>query len=584
MNKYDSIFSKLSVLNISLIIAVSLIIATSSVMIADKLLLNQVINSSSVNMKYIETNLLDYNTEVVSTMSKITFSQAFKNFLTLPVTSPQMHFELVTDLGQYLDTVKPNLTPKGSHIRISGINSLYYTSNSLSWDKDMDNVIENYMTIGHSIPNKILYHNTTTFGLKKGFPYKNSIFATKPLIDTITHDMYGYILVIIDEAIINHMYQHYITPGISISIISSDGSIWSSSNRQAMGSVDSTLLYNAQKLSDSQNNSIQIDKDGKPYTLLAQYVPFYDIYIVQEVDKSVAFSEFYQLKYFIFAILLIVICITIITVYFISRKITQPLTQVVDVMSNLTGENLSKQQISVTGSYETRMLSTTYNNMIQVMDKHMKDLVIEQEERRKAELSALQMQIHPHFLYNTLSSIKYLAKEHRVEEVENTIHSLISILQNTIGTTDEMISLEKEIENLNYYVYINQIRYGERIKVNFNIPDEFLNFNIPKLTIQPFVENAFFHAFADAQPGTINIFARSKEDDFIIEVIDNGTGIPSNQVDTLATNKRFHLTGIGIHNVDERLKLLYGDKYGINIQSDLGFGTSIIITLPKNPV
>ena len=583
MNKYDSIFSKLSILSISLIIAVSLIIATSSIMIADKLLLRQVINSSSINMKYIETNLLDYNTEVVSTMSKITFSQAFKNFLTSPVTSPLKHFELVTDLGKYLDTIKPNLTPKGSHIRISGTNSLYYTSNSLSWDKDMDNVIENYMTISYSIPNKILYHNTTTFGLKKRFPYKNSIFATKPLVDTITHDMYGYILVIIDEAIINQMYQHYISPGISISIISSNGSIWSSSNRQAIGNIDSDLLYYAKTLNGSQDISTQIIKDGKRYTLLTQYVPFYDAYIIQEIDKSIAFNEFYQLKYFIFAILVIVICITIITVYFISRKITKPLIHVVDVMSNLTGQNLSKQQISVTGSYETRMLATTYNDMIQVMDLHMRDLILEQEERRKAELNALQMQIHPHFLYNTLSSIKYLAKEHKVDEVENTIHSLISILQNTIGTSDEIIILREEIENLNHYVYINQIRYGDRIKVNFNIPEDFLNIKIPKLTIQPFVENAFFHAFNDTQSGIINIFARSKENDLIIEVIDNGAGIPQNQVDNLITNKSFHVTGIGVHNVDERLKLLYGDAYGIKIQSDLGFGTSIIITIPQSP-
>lgn len=580
MIKYDSVFFKLLVLSIFLTVTVSFIIATSSTLIAEKLLLRQVINSSSANINYVENSLSDYNAEVVSTMYKVTSSQAFKNFLTLPIINTTMHFDLVCDLGKYLDTIKTDLTPSGSHIRISGNNSMYYTSNSLSWDKEMDNVLEDYMTINGGIPNEILYHNNT-YAFQKSFPYKNSIFATKPLVDNMTQKMYGYILVIINEAALHEMYNQYVTPGICLSIISSDGSIWSSSNREIIGTTDPILAVHAKNITANHHTARQVTKDGKPHTILAQYLPFYDAYIIQEIDKSIAFSEFYQLKYYIFGILLIVLCITAVTVYFISRKITKPLIQVVDVMSNLTGQNLDKQKIAVTGGYETRMLAATYNNMTEVMDNHMKNLILEQEERRKAELNALQMQIHPHFLYNTLSSIKYLAKDNHIDEVENTIHSLISILQNTIGTTDEMITIEKELENLNYYVYINQIRYGERIKVNINIPKEFLHVNIPKLTIQPFVENAFFHAFNDTQSGNISIFAQSKKNDLMIEVIDNGTGIQPNQLDTLTTNKKYHVTGIGIHNVDERLKLLYGQEYGIKIQSDLGFGTSIIITIPK---
>lgn len=580
MIKHDSVFFKLLILSISLTVAVSLIIATSSTMIAEKLLLRQIISSSSVNLNYIENRLLDYNTEVVSTIYKISFSQAFKNYLTLPISTATDHFNLICDLGKYLDTIKDDLTPKGSHIRISGNNSMYYTSNSLNWDQEMDNVLEEYMTVNNVIPNKILYHNNT-YGFKKSFPYKNSIFATKPLIDNITQEMYGYVLVIINEAILHQMYSQYVSPGISISIVSSDGSIWSSSNRDVTGTEGATFLGYAQDIIEHNKSYIQDMRNGKHYTIMAQYLPFYDAYIIQEIDKSLAFSEFYQLKYYIFGILLIVVFITIVTVYFISKKITKPLIHVVDVMANLTGKNLHKQHIAVTGGYETQMLASTYNNMIEVIDNYMKNLVREQEERRKAELNALQMQIHPHFLYNTLSSIKYLAKSDKIEQVENTIHSLISILQNTIGTTDEMITLRQEIENLHHYIYINQMRYGEFIKVDFNIPEEFLDSKIPKLTIQPFVENAFFHAFNGKQSGNINIFVRGKDRDLIIEVIDNGTGIKQSQLETLTTNKKYHVTGIGIYNVDERLKLLYGNQYGIAIRSDLGFGTCVTITIPK---
>lgn len=580
MIKHDSVFFKLLMLSISLTVAVSFIIATSSTMIAEKLLLRQIISSSSVNLNYIENRLLDYNTEVVSTIYKISSSQAFKNYLTLPISTATDHFSLICDLGKYLDTIKDDLTPKGSHIRISGNNSMYYTSNSLNWDQEMDNVLEEYMTVNNIIPNKILYHNNT-YGFKKSFPYKNSIFATKPLIDNITQEMYGYVLVIINETILHQMYSQYVSPGISISIVSSDGSIWSSSNRDVTGTEGATFLGYAQNIMENNKSYTQDMRDGKHYTIMAQYLPFYDAYIIQEIDKSLAFSEFYQLKYYIFGILLIVVFITIVTVYFISKKITKPLIHVVDVMANLTGKNLNKQHITVTGGYETQMLASTYNNMLEVIDNYMKNLIQEQEDRRKAELNALQMQIHPHFLYNTLSSIKYLAKSDKIEQVENTIHSLISILQNTIGTTDEMITLRQEIENLYHYIYINQMRYGEFIKVDFNIPEEFLDAKIPKLTIQPFVENAFFHAFNGKQSGNINIFVRAKDRDLIIEVIDNGTGIKQSQLETLTTNKKYHVTGIGIYNVDERLKLLYGNQYGIAIRSDLGFGTCVTITIPK---
>lgn len=581
MIKHDSVFFKLLMLSITLTVAVSFIIATSSTMIAEKLLLRQVISSSSVNLNYVQNSLLNYNTEVVSTIYKISFSQAFKNYLTLPINSTAEHFDLICNLGKYLDTMKDDLTPKDSHIRISGNNYMYYTSNRLNWDKEMDNVLEKYMTVNNVIPNEILYHNNT-YAFKKSFPYKNSIFATKPLIDNITQEMYGYVLVVINEAILYQMYSQYVNPGMSISLVSSDGSIWSSSNREDIGQTDITLLNYAQNIIEDNKSYIQDTRGNKQYTIIAKYLPFYDAYIVQEIDKTIAFSEFYQLKYYIFGILLVVLLITVITVYFISNKITKPLIHVVDVMSNLTGKNLNKQYITATGGYETQMLASTYNNMIEVIDNYMKNLIWEQEERRKAELNALQMQIHPHFLYNTLSSIKYLAKSDKIEQVENTIHSLISILQNTIGTTDEMITLEQEIENLHHYIYINQMRYGEFIKVNFNIPEEFLDIKIPKLTIQPFVENAFFHAFNGKQSGNINIFVRSKDNDLIIEVIDNGTGIKQSQLETLTTNKKYHVTGIGIHNVDERLKLLYGEKYGIVIQSDLGFGTSVMITIPKS--
>lgn len=189
------------------------------------------------------------------------------------------------------------------------------------------------------------------------------------------------------------------------------------------------------------------------------------------------------------------------------------------------------------------------------------------------------MQINPHFLYNTLTSIKYLAKQQRLDEVDETIHSLISILQNVIGKTDSMTTVRDEIENLGYFIYINQVRYGNGIKVDYQIARDCYDLMMPKLIIQPFIENAFFHGFVGTDVGNITVFINSDEELLMIEVIDNGVGMANSE--TTINEKKYHFSGIGINNVHERIQLLYGEEYGIEVYSEVGEGTSIIIKLPK---
>ena len=216
--------------------------------------------------------------------------------------------------------------------------------------------------------------------------------------------------------------------------------------------------------------------------------------------------------------------------------------------------------------------------MIEKIDYYVKNLISEEEERRKAELNALQMQINPHFLYNTLSTIKYLARGEKINEVENTIDALISILRNTIGTTEEMATIESEIENLKQYVYINKLRFGGETNVTFKVDESCRNLLIPKLIIQPFIENAFFHAFTGNSRGEINVFINKCGNFVLVEIMDNGIGMEVTDINKL--KKKKIKGGIGIKNVDERIKLIYGEEFGVKIDSELGYGTIISIKIP----
>ena len=193
------------------------------------------------------------------------------------------------------------------------------------------------------------------------------------------------------------------------------------------------------------------------------------------------------------------------------------------------------------------------------------------------------MQINPHFIYNTLASVKWLIWQGRIEKSTETIDAFISLLQNTISNKDEMITIAQEIENLKNYVLINHIRYGDSISVNFFVMPNCEEYIVPKLIFQPFIENAFFHGFTDKESGSIHVFINEKDGILICEIIDNGIGICDKDMKNLFTKsykRHEHYTSIGINNVHDRIKLLYGDKYGVAITSELDKGTTVRITMP----
>ncbi len=159
------------------------------------------------------------------------------------------------------------------------------------------------------------------------------------------------------------------------------------------------------------------------------------------------------------------------------------------------------------------------------------------------------------------------------EKSVETIHALISLLQNTIGNINETNTntVEQELDNLKNYVYINQMRYGDRIKMHYFISPECLACEVPKLMIQPFIENAFFHGFNQKKEGYIQLLISQREEELLCEVVDNGDGMEIESRSNLpkSKGKRHFFSGIGILNVQERIQLLYGEKYGIEVDSIL---------------
>ena len=212
-------------------------------------------------------------------------------------------------------------------------------------------------------------------------------------------------------------------------------------------------------------------------------------------------------------------------------------------------------------------------------------VVQEQKQENDLRYEALRAQINPHFLFNTLSTIKWSAKMSGANNVSKTISALGRLLEVSINKGEEEVCFSEEFELVKCYVYIQNVRYNDKFELQLKVEDERIySYRVPKLILQPIVENSIIHGFGDMVDNcVIKIDAYGKGESVIIDVIDNGTGIDKDRLEGLmhSKNAKQKFSGIGLKNVHERIRLKYGDQYGISINSAGGEGTTVSIAIPK---
>lgn len=322
------------------------------------------------------------------------------------------------------------------------------------------------------------------------------------------------------------------------------------------------------------------ERSGSTVTILKKELPYYQCTAYGIIDNSKTLEHLYNVPA-IFFICIAIMLVSCVIIYLVIKQTTKPLSKLVAEMSNARDTKYD-EHINLTGSKEVEELSSTYNAMLDEMNRYISELLTIQKGKRKAEIAALQMQINPHYIYNTLASIKWLIFQGNVEKSTKTIDAFIALLRSTISNTDEYITISKEIESLKNYVLINNTRYGDKVQVEYFVTFGCEEYKIPKMILQPFVENAFFYAFPYQESGNIKILVRTLGGNLQIQIIDNGIGISDERLRELTSRSSTteHYSGIGIINVDDRLKLIYGNEYGINITSEENQGTTVTIVVP----
>ena len=270
----------------------------------------------------------------------------------------------------------------------------------------------------------------------------------------------------------------------------------------------------------------------------------------------------------------------------VSARISKPLRRLNDSVKEWESGNMNPD-IYAGGSMEVEHLGKTLRSTVAQIQQLMDDIVVEQEEKRKSELDALQSQINPHFLYNTLDSIVWMITGERYDDAVFMITQLASLFRISLSKGKTVIRIEEEVKHAQNYMNIQKIRYKNSFEVDFQIDEDIRDGCIVKLVLQPLLENAIYYGmeFMDGE-GEIHVRGYRKDDDIYLEVEDNGLGMPEEEAAELLNGKERphkHGSGVGLINVHSRLKLRFGEEYGLIIHSCPDEGMMIQIHIPYIP-
>ncbi|MEG1474177.1 MAG: histidine kinase [Longicatena sp.] len=326
---------------------------------------------------------------------------------------------------------------------------------------------------------------------------------------------------------------------------------------------------------DSKKNTINMN--GESYYLETKQIQNTDWKIMNLVSSDYVFEELHNFRNMLMIYGVMFFVILIIVASFIYHSIYDPLHNILKSMNSLDENNLMNSRVYDEGKDEIHEVSTNFNDLLNRVQELLETVESEQEQKRETQFQLLQAQINPHFLFNTLNTLHFMAIMNEDKPVSEGISALAKLLRNTIIDSKEVISVKEELENVKNYIIIQKLRFGDLFETVYNIDDNVMQCDILKLVLQPIVENSILHAFEeDKEHQILTIRIRAYNKFLKIEIGDNGKGFISNNKEV--SNKK--LSSIGINNIKERISLMYGEEYSMKIQSVVNKGTIVTLWLP----
>ena len=416
------------------------------------------------------------------------------------------------------------------------------------------------------------------FGVGK----KQYVFSASRRILNSDGNEVGTLLINIDEVYLSDIYQSALNGTNVIYIIDSNGNIISHTNKDMRG-MNFINVENFKKLYGE--NDFRLTKKSIGEYLISNYHDTQTGWtIIEEMPSSFVLSDVYRAYIIISIIIGICFLISLVISYLVAGKVSKPLLDLCDSLNQVKEGNFDVVS-KVAGYDEINLLKSSFNGMAQEIKKLLEDIKNKEAYKRRIENDLLRAQINPHFLYNTLFSIKCLAETRRPKEVSEMISALIDFLKMTLRKDADLICLSEEFIITEKYLVLQQMRYGDKLSFEFEPDEKTTQCMVPALILQPIVENAIFHGIeAKNEMGIIVISSEIQNERLIISISDDGAGMNEDTLERVidtCTNKEYTRNeSIGIANVSGRIKVDFGNEYGLHIESEAGIGTTVTIELP----
>lgn len=285
-------------------------------------------------------------------------------------------------------------------------------------------------------------------------------------------------------------------------------------------------------------------------------------------------------------VFIVSILISIVFTMLLSNSITKPIIKLKQTMKQV-GEGDLEARVELLSKDEVGALAEEFNRMIKKTSNLMESVVNEQKKKKEYELSLLQSQINPHFLYNTLESICGLAELNRNEDIINVVNELALFYRGVLSKGSRIITIRDEISITERYLKILKVRYGDQLDYCIDIDEDIYKYTTIKLLLQPLVENSIYHGLRNKRgKGIVEIKGLIENNKVVIKVIDNGIGIKPEVLDKLFTmhENDYKSKGFGLKSTDDRIKLYFGNEYGLEVFSVYGEGTTVKVILPTNEI
>ncbi len=302
-------------------------------------------------------------------------------------------------------------------------------------------------------------------------------------------------------------------------------------------------------------------------------VSYVDELITSKVDNMMRISG---------VILLLVLMTTVLIGLIFARAFSNPAKRLQKAMEEFEQKAETFQYKPIGGTREIQQLSNSFQNVVIRIQDLMNQVREEEITLRKTELNALQTQINPHFLYNTLDSIAWMCEEERTKEAVEMVNALAKLFRISISKGHELITIEKEVQHVQSYLHIQKVRYKNQFKSCLEVDTSCLSYLCNKITLQPIVENAIYHGLDRmVDEGLIRITICEMDTEIHMLIEDNGLGMTPEKCEEIITRDNSKHTGIGIKNVHDRIRIYFGEGYGVTITSELDKGTKVLIRMPK---